>query len=304
MFDVLGVGANSVDHVNLLPAYPSPSGSAAKMRILQQAQFCGGQTATALAACAGFGLRAKYVGITGTDENGCRVRRELARRRVDLSDAVIRDVPNQFAVILIDRTGERIVLWGRDERLRLRESELPAEAIGAARVVHVDDVDEEAAIRAACLGRSAGAIVTSDIDRVTDHTAELVAAVGIPIFAEHVPPELTGASDPETALRKLQTPATPLLCVTLGPSGALAVDGEDVHYVPAFRVEARDTTGAGDVFRGGFIYATLQGWAIADRLRFANAAAAISCTRLGAMDSIPDLQEVLTLLREAEGIGF
>ena len=56
--------------------------------------------------------------------------------------------------------------------------------------------------------------------------------------------------------------------------------------MPAFAVEALDTTGAGDVFRGGFIYALLQGWPIADGLRFANAAAAVSCTRLGAMNGV------------------
>ncbi len=119
VWDIVGIGANSVDFVNLLPAVPQPQGPHAKMRIRRQIISCGGQMTTAMACCARLGLRAKYVGVTGTDENGRRIRAEMAHHQVDMSDAVIRDVPNQFAVIMVDEsTGERIVLWDRDERLR------------------------------------------------------------------------------------------------------------------------------------------------------------------------------------------
>src|SRR5262245_32550043 len=197
-WDVVGVGANSVDFVNLLPGYPQPFGSFAKMQIRARRVLCGGQTATAICTCASFGLRSKYVGVSGTDENGRRIRAELARRNVDTSDLIIRDAENQFAVILVDETtGERIVLWDRDDKLRLRPRELPVEALSAARVVHVDDVDDEAAIRAATIAREAGAMVTSDIDRLTSRTEELVASVTHAILAQHVPPHLTGLNDME-----------------------------------------------------------------------------------------------------------
>ena len=57
-----------------------------------------------------------------------------------------------------------------------------------------------------------------------------------------------------------------------------------------------DSTGAGDVFRSGFVYGLLQGWPVPEVLRFANAAAALSCTRLGAIASVPTLADVKTLL--------
>ncbi|HEY8551311.1 MAG TPA: PfkB family carbohydrate kinase [Vicinamibacterales bacterium] len=292
-FDVIGIGANSVDFVNLLPAVPQPQGPNAKMRIRRQIISCGGQMTTAMACCARFGLRAKYVGVTGTDENGRRIRSEMLHHDVDMSDAVIRDVPNQFAVIMVDEsTGERIVLWDRDERLALRPREIPAEALRTARLIHVDDVDQNAAIEAALIGRQERIPVTSDIDRLTDRTEELVAAVSIPIFAEHVPAALTGKQDPEAALRALRKKHDGLLCVTLGAQGALALDGDRAIHSPGFPITAVDTTGAGDVFRGGFIYATLRGWPIEQVLRFANAAAAVSCTRLGALAGIPDLADV------------
>ena len=101
------------------------------MRIRERHILCGGQMATAMCACASLGLRAKYVGVTGTDDNGRRIRAELQGRNVDISDLVIRDVENRFAVILVDEnTGDRMVLWDRDDRLRLRESELPVDALG------------------------------------------------------------------------------------------------------------------------------------------------------------------------------
>lgn len=296
-FDVVGVGANSVDFVNLLPGYPQPHGPFAKMRIREQTICTGGQMTTALSTCASFGLRAKYIGVTGTDDNGGRLRQEMAGRGVDMTDAVIRDARNQFAVILVDESsGERIVLWDRDERLRLRPRDLPAEVIRAARVVHVDDVDQEAAIQAAGLARQAGLPVTSDIDRITDRTEALIAAVSVPVFAEHVPEAVTGIADPERALRKLRARHDGLLCVTLGARGALALDGDRAVYSPGFQVQAVDTTGAGDVFRGGLIYGLLQRWPVERVLRFANAAAAASCTRLGAMNGVPGLAEVERLL--------
>jgi sulfofructose kinase len=299
-WDVVGVGANSVDFVNLLPGYPGQHGIAAKMRIRKQETSCGGQMATALSTCASMGLRATYIGVTGTDDNGRRVRSALAERGVDMTDAVIRDAPNQFAVILVDEiTGERIVLWDRDERLRLRARELPLEVISSARLLHVDDVDEDAAIRAATAGRAAGIPVTSDIDRLIDRTEELFAAVTVPILAEHVPPALTGHADQETALRALRRRHDGVLVVTLGAQGAAALDGDRFIYLPGFTVPAKDTTGAGDVFRGGFIVGLLRGWPLEQTLRFANAAAAVSCTRLGALNGVPELEEAMQLLEDA-----
>jgi sugar/nucleoside kinase (ribokinase family) len=297
MWDVVGVGANSVDYVHLLPGYPQPFGSFAKMKIERQEVLCGGQMATAMCACARLGLRAKYVGVTGTDENGRRVRKELERRGIDMTDVIIRDAQNQFAVILVDETnGDRIVLWDRDEQLLMRARDLPVEAIARAGVLHVDDVDQAAAIRAARIARQHVVPVTSDIDRLTERTNELVDAVTIPIFAEHVPSRLTNVNDHEEALRRLQQPHHRMLCVTLGERGAMALDANGIHNAPAFQVNAVDTTGAGDVFRAGFIYALLRGWATDEILRFANAAAAVSCTRLGALGGIPTLQEVETLV--------
>jgi sugar/nucleoside kinase (ribokinase family) len=141
--------------------------------------------------------------------------------------------------------------------------------------------------------------VTSDIDRVTDRTEELIGAVTVPILAEHVAPALTGEKDTERGLRKLRTRHSTMLCVTLGKNGAVILDGDVFHHEPAFPVDAVDTTGAGDVFRGAFIHGLLRGERPDGLLRFSNAAAAVSCTRAGAIDAVPNLEAVSEMLQMA-----
>ena len=195
-------------------------------------------------------------------------------------------------ILLDDREGERVVLWHRDARLALRPDEVSGEAIASARLVHVDDVDLDASLQAARLARAAGKPVTSDIERTTDDIRALVDVVTIPIFAEHVPAALTGEADLPAALERLRRPHHTMLCVTLGARGALLLAGDEVIREPGIALKAVDTTGAGDVFRGAFIYALLRGDTPRDILRFANVAAAISCTHVGAMNSVPSLHEV------------
>ena len=290
MFDVVGVGANSVDYVYRLPRYPQPDSPTAKTRISSHLVSCGGQVITTLCTCAALGLRAAYVGATGNDDNSRRLRDELARRGVNASHAVVRDAANPFAVILLDdEHGERVVLWDRRSSLALRPNELDPGVITESRLLHVDDVDLEASIGAASLARAARIPVTSDVERFSDRTEEFVAMVSTPIFAEHVLEELTGEAEVESALRALRRRHDGMLCVT---RGAVLLDGDRLYRKPGRQVRSVDTTGAGDVFRGAFICALLRGDPPADILRFANAAAAISCTRLWAISSVPTLEEV------------
>ena len=294
--DVVGVGANSVDFVYRLPAYPRPDSEFAKLRITDHLISCGGQVTTALATCAALGLRTAYIGTLGSDEHGSRMRAELRRRNIDFSHAITRQGDNPFAVILLDdREGERIVLWHRDPRFALTAAEINKETLASARLVHVDDVDLDASIEAARVARDVGKPVTSDIERTTDGIDALIEGVTIPIFAEHVPAALTGEADPAVALQKLRRPHHTMLCVTLGPRGALLLAGEGVIREPGMTVKTVDTTGAGDIFRGAFIYALLRGDTPRDVVRFANAAAAISCTRVGAMSSVPSLNDAALL---------
>jgi len=300
-WDVVGVGTNSVDSLLLLPEHLPSLTTSTKVRVRAQSVCCGGQTATTLGTCAALGLTTKYVGVIGRDEAGRRVREGLARRGVDVAHLIECEAATQTATILVHaESGSRIVLCDRDSRLRLRAEDVPIEALARARVVHVDDVDVAAAIEAARAARAAGVPVTSDIDHVSDRAEALLAVVSWPIFAEETPQRLAGMATVEGALRELRRRHAGVLCVTLGERGVIALEGDRLHHQPAFPVAVRDTTGAGDVFRGGFIYGLLQRWSVPRILEFAAAAAAVSCTRLGALDGVPTLDEVKQLLKRSQ----
>jgi sulfofructose kinase len=294
---IVGLGANSVDFVYTVPSAPAAHGPFSKLRLQHHRQSSGGQVATTLSSCSRWGLRTQYIGAFGSDSNGAFIKSELDRRGIALQHTVTRAAPNQFAAIIIDASlGERIVLWDRDERLQLTASEVTPAAIAGARVLHVDDVDVRASIQAATIARSLGVDVTTDIDRNVQGIDQLIALATYPIFSEHVAESLTGEADPERALRKIRKAHAGLLTITLGSRGAIALDEDRIVHAPGFSVKAVDTTGAGDVFRAGFIYGLVEGWPAEKRLRFANAAAAVSCTASGAIDSAPELAAVTSLL--------
>lgn len=297
-FDVVGVGENSVDLVYRLPRLPA---AGAKMPIVSRHTRPGGQVATTLCTCAKLGLKTAYVGAFGNDVEGDLIRATLSAHGVDLTHARIRNAPNRHALILVDdSSGDRMVLWQRHPALTMAADDLPAGAIEGARLVHVDAVDEEAAIAAARRARAAGAHVTTDIDAVTPRTPELLEAATLPVVTADVPPPITGEPDVELALRRLGE-RLGRLCVTLGDRGALLWDESRLHHAPAFVIDAVDTTGAGDVFRGALIYALLRDDDGPSMLRFANAAAAICCTREGAIEGIPRREEIEALLAKDRG---
>ena len=295
-WDVVGVGENSVDHVLRVPALPSLA-QATKMQIRSSSHEPGGQVVTTLCTCIAMGLRASYVGAFGSDDDGERLRRTLAARGLALGDSVVRPVANRSAVILVDeRNGDRAVLGHRDAALALAPEMLPRSALTHTRAVHVDGVDERTSIAAARMAREAGAQVTCDLETIGAHTGELLRELTVPILAQGLPEAITGERDPEHALRRLDAPHARLRCVTMGAQGALLLDGDRAYRAAPPRVDVVDTTGAGDVFRGAFIVALLRGDAPDAILRFANAAAALSCTKAGALGGVPDLDSVESLI--------
>ena len=295
MLDVVGVGTNSVDEVLQLPGEAVTVLAGGKVRVSDRQFLCGGQTATVMAACAALGLRSGYLGAFGADEHGRLIRNALKAGGVDVRGSIECDAPNRGAVILVDPQGNRTVLWHRSDRLKVPFQELRVSALQA-HVVHVDDDDPELALHAATIARSSGTPVTSDLEHVSDHIEPLIASVTYPIFEQSLPAKLTGEQDSERALRKLRRLNNGLLVMTRGERGAVALDGDTFHVAPAFTVNVVDGTGAGDVFRAGFIYALRRKWPVPRMLRFANAAAASSCTRLGAIPSVPALADVEALL--------
>jgi sulfofructose kinase len=285
---ILGFGENSVDLVYPLPRYPQPGSADSKVAIDRHDVRCGGQVATTLATCAALGLQTRYAGAFGNDAHGRLVRQELSGRGVDVSQALVREAPNRYAVILIDgRRGERVVLWEKDPRLAIAPGDVRREWLTRATWVHVDATDVDAAIALARLARAANVPVSCDVDADAPGARELIDAVTVPILAETLPHVMTGEADLEQALRALRRPHHRHVVVTLGARGSAMLTPDRFLTEGGVAVDAVDTTGAGDVFRGAFIAAITRGQHGSDALRFANVTAAASCTREGALDSVP-----------------
>ena len=299
-FDVVGVGLNATDTLLIVPHFPAYAG---KVPFEEEHLSPGGQVASALVACARLGLRTKYIGAVGDDERGRIQLESLQGTGINLDHVLVRaGCPNQTAYIIIDRsTGERTVLWRRDDSLKVLPEEISDEMISCARMLHIDGHDTPAVARAAEIARSHGIPVTVDVDTIYHGFDKVLPNVDYLVASSEFPTAWTGETDPFRALESIQNRyGMKVAAMTLGPHGALAREAGRFHYAPAFVVNCVDTTGAGDVFHGAFCYAVLQGMAMRDALEFSNAMAALNCTALGARGGIRGLDEVSALMARAE----
>ncbi len=299
-FDVVGIGLNATDTLILVKEFPAYAG---KVPFGRELISPGGQVATAIVACARLGLRTKYIGTIGDDVRGSIQRDSLQDLDIDTSSLIVReDCPNQTAYIIIDqRTGERTVLWQRDDGLRLSPADLRAEDIREARLLHIDGYDVAAATHAAEIAQAAGIPVSLDVDTVYPGFDSVLQHVDYLVAGSAWPAKWTGHAEPFEALSQLHREYHfPVTAMTLGSHGALALFEGRWYYSAAFEVPCVDTTGAGDVFHGAFCCAMLERMAIEDALTFSNAAAALNCTAIGARGHVPTRSEVTHLIAEAK----
>jgi sulfofructose kinase len=294
--DVVGLGLNATDTVILVHGFPALG---SKERVVSVAQHAGGQVATALVTCQRLGLRCRYIGKVGDDSAGRFQLKSLRGEGLDLRyTKAQRGAPTQFGYIIVDQaTGERTIFWDRDARLAVLPSELAPEALLGASVLHLDGCDVEACLRAAGWARGAGIPVVADFDTVYKDVERLFPCVDYLIASANFLPALTGEADPfrvlEYMAREYHVKAPGM---TLGRDGALVLWDGRFHYSPGFVVETVDTTGAGDVFHGAFIFALLRGWEIDRILDFSNAMAGLNCTAIGARGGIRSQAEVEKLV--------
>jgi sugar/nucleoside kinase (ribokinase family) len=299
-FDVVGVGLNATDTLLIVPHFPAYAG---KVPFQEEILSPGGQVASAMVACARLGLRTKYIGSIGDDERGRIQIESLRGTGVDLTHVQIRNgCPNQSAYIIIDRsTGERTVLWRRDDCLRIDPDEISEDQITCARMLHIDGHDTPAVAHAAAIARRHGIPVTVDVDTIYHGFDQVLPNIDYLVASSDFPPNWTGVNDPFKALEAIQTEyGMKVAAMTLGAHGSLARVGGKFYYSPAFVVNCVDTTGAGDIFHGAFCYAVLRGMGMRDALDFSNAMAALNCTALGARGGIRTVEEVHSLLARAE----
>src|SRR6266481_4870443 len=300
-FDVVGFGLNAVDHLIVVPEYPAFD---TKVRFTEYEKSAGGQTASAMVALQRLGLKTAYAGRFGSDPEGRFGLSSLEYEGVNLDFAEkIDGADNQIAFIIIDaRSGERTIIWDRDERLSYAPDEAPLALAPRGRVLHLDAHDPPACVVMARAARNAGAIVTADIDNVYDGLPELLPLIDVLITSSEFPHRLTGISDLRASLIEAKARyGCAIVGATLGERGAIVLCEGQFIESPAYEVPGgcQDTTGAGDAFHGGFLYGLLTGQDVETSIKLGNAAAALKCRELGARTSLPGENELTEFLRNA-----
>ncbi|HEY6330908.1 MAG TPA: PfkB family carbohydrate kinase [Blastocatellia bacterium] len=295
-FDAVALGLNAVDHLILAPHYPQFN---TKIPFVSHQLAPGGQAATAMVTLARLGLRTRYIGNVGSDNLGLFQLRSLETEGVDSAGvSIVPGAETQTAFIIVDQiSGERTILWGRADALTIDPAGVDRELVTSGRILHLDGHDIPASIVAAQYARQAGIPVVIDIDNIYPGLERLLPLVDFLISSATFPTRITGEDDLRNALVKLaRTTGSYFVAATLGSEGVLAYHQGRFMHSPAFHVECRDTTGAGDAFHGGFIYGLLTGLSVEETLRMANAVAGLKCTQLGARTGLPTLSAVHELL--------
>jgi sulfofructose kinase len=297
-FDAVGFGTNAVDYLIRVPAYPDFN---SKVELNEYTIAAGGEIASSLTGLARLGMRCAYAGRFGDDEAGVIGLRSLKDEGVDTAYAeTITGARTQVAFIIVDeKTGERTVIWKRDERLRYTNEEAPTDLAARGRVLHITPHDGEAAIRMAVTAKESGTVVSADVDNLFDGLDELLRFVDICIMSAELPLRLVQIGDPREALQEISRKyGCGITGLTLGRRGSLIYSQNEFVESRGFEVPGGcvDTTGAGDAFRSGFLYGMLSGYSLEKSAACGNAVASLKCRGVGARQTLPNRTELEDLL--------
>jgi ribokinase len=293
---VVGLGQACLDHLGTLGAYPREDGKCELSGFHIQ---CGGPASTALVTLARLGVKTSFLGSISDDAFGVEITKGLKKERVDDTFLKIRrGYTSQFAFIAVtEGTGNRTVFWHRGSVPHLKPGEVDLSAFTGAKILHVDGLMVEVAQEAARQAKARGMKVIMDAGTMRAGSLELAALVDVVISSQRFAASLAGESAPvEKILYMLRELGPQEAVITLGPKGSWGRGGQDLIFQRAFPIEVKDTTGAGDVYHGAYIYGLLQGWKMRECMRFASAASALKCREIGARKGIPRLGQIMEFM--------
>ena len=298
-FDAVGFGTNAVDYLIQVPEYPAYN---SKIEFDDYIQLAGGEIASTMVGLRRLKMKTAYIGRFGADAAGDFGLQTLIDENVNVEYAErVEGARTQIAFIVIDRrTGERTVIWKRDKKLSYAPEEAPIDIVKRTKIFHATPHDAAACALLAKEAKENGAIVSIDIDNIFEGLTEMLPLVDIFISSAEFPERLIGISDRKNALREIKTRfGCPIVGMTLGDKGSLILCGDNFIETCGYAVPSgcKDTTGAGDAFRVGFLFGLLKGESIETAAKMANAVAALKCREIGARTALPDENELRELMQ-------
>ena len=303
---IVVVGSSNVDLIMKMHHLPEKGETVTGAKFMQ---VYGGKGANQAVAAARAGGNVTFVSCVGEDAYTPQMVQNYIKDGIDTSFVFQeKGVASGHALIMVDDSGENIISVAseannlllpekidvaspvfNDAAMIVMQYEIPEET-----VKYVIDYANRKNIPVLWNCAPASAFDLSYIPKINILVLNEVEAgflAGIPIENE---------SDAEKASQKLVDSGVEKVIITLGSKGAFVVTETEKVSVPAFKVEAVDTTAAGDTFCGAFAVALVEGKSLKDALQFASAAAAISVTRIGAQPSAPTRIEIDEFLKESK----
>lgn len=299
------LGSINVDHVIRVPYFPK-AGETLSGYGYQIAY--GGKGANQAVAAARLGAKVKFIGTIGADQIGQAMKTAFAQDGIDTS--AIEAIPNQstgLAMIQVSDEGENSIVISAGANADLSETKVEANrtTIEQADMLLIQlESPLQAVELAAKIAKSAGTTVVLNPAPAQALPETLLSCVDMITPNETEAEILTGVkvTDEQTAAQAAQIfhqKGIHTVLITLGSKGVyFSEQGKAGGIIAGFRVQAVDTTAAGDTFNGGLVTALLEGKPMREAIRFAHAAAAISVTRIGAQTAIPTRVEVERFLAE------
>ena len=293
--DIVGIGVCTVDHIVRVPRLPKRNEN---MRALSYSRELGGLASIALIAAARLGARCKIIGRVGDDENGEFIREALRQEGVDTAQLLVdAGSESHVSVILVDeKSGERSIITRPPTGPPVSLADVERGDIDSAALLFVDTLND-LTMQAAQWAREAGRRVVLDPGLPYDQIKPLLPYVDAPIVPEAWARALLPNEAPAQVAERLYAQGADFAVVTLGERGSVMRWAGGLLRVPAYAVEVVDTTGAGDAYHGGFLYALLQDWQLPRMARFASAVGSLNCRAIGGRSALPSRDEVERLLR-------
>ena len=296
--EVIGIGSTVYDTLMVVPAYPTED---TKMEGIETKVQGGGPCATALVAARKLGVSAAYLGTIGDDPFGKFMMDDLEHWGVDTQD--VRRIPDSVsfhAVVLLNQeTKSRTCVWNRGTVPQPTVDDINEEVVRHARVLHLDGHMLEAAIATAKKCNELGVKVSHDAGGTYPGVENLMPYVDWLIPSEEFALKMTGAATAEEAAQQLYDTYHPeLVALTQGVRGGILLDEKGMRRYESYKVEVKDSNGCGDTFHGAFVAAKIHGLDNDAACKYASAAAAVKCTRLGARYAMATDAECRAFLKE------
>lgn len=293
MTDVLCVGQAPYDLSFTVPQHPEPDEKTVATHFTANG---GGPAANAAFMVARLGGHSALAAYLGQDVYGNQHLHELEAVGIDTHFIVRGKAPTAISVVLVKPNGQRALVNYRANTPPLTRNSLDFSLCQPC-VILFDGLEPVISPPLARQARQQGIPTVLDAGSVHAGTTALIGRVDYAVISAKFSSQFTGRTNPEAALQLLAQHIQTVV-ITLGEEGIIWRRSSEEGHLPAFPVTAVDTTGAGDAFHGAFAYGLAQNMPWPILLRYASAAAALTCTRYGARAALPTRQMVEKFLQQ------